>query len=69
MFSQLKRLFQKGRDERRERIDEEYTAMTPDERHEAEMLRRRGPEGERELIVEHQAERREEADEARPRDM
>ena len=64
MLARLKAVFGK----RRERIADEYATMTPQERRSADMLRERGPEGERELIVEQQAERREDAAEGRPHD-
>jgi hypothetical protein len=42
--------------------------MSPQERHDEDMIRTRGPEGERELMVEHEANRRFDDDEGRPRE-
>jgi hypothetical protein len=68
MFGKLKALFSSGEARREERIADEYSNMSKDERHTADMLRTRGPEGERELMAEHQAERTIDAEEGRPRE-
>jgi hypothetical protein len=64
MFGKLKALFAT----RRDRIADEYSNMSHDERRRADMLRERGPEGERELMVEHEADRYLDAQEGRRRD-
>jgi hypothetical protein len=68
MFGKLKALFSGGEARREERIADEYSDMSKDERHTADMLRTRGPEGARELDVEHQADRYVDAEEGRPRE-
>ncbi len=64
MLAKLKALFSK----RQDRIADEYSKMSPQERRTADMLRERGPEGARELAVEHQADRYVDAEEGRPRE-
>jgi hypothetical protein len=64
MLGKLKGLFARRQDQ----ITEEYTTMSPQERHDADMLGTRGPEGERELIVEHEADRRFDDAAGRPRE-
>jgi hypothetical protein len=62
MLEKLRGLFARRADQ----VEEEYTTMSAQERHEADLLGRRGPEGERELIVERQADRSFDAAEGRP---
>jgi len=64
MLGKLKGIFTR----RGDRIADEYSTMSPQERHDEDMIRVRGPEGERELQVEHQADRRFDAEEGRPRE-
>ncbi|HWB22181.1 MAG TPA: hypothetical protein VG652_04780 [Gaiellaceae bacterium] len=60
VLEKLKSLFGGAR-----RQAEDYN-LTASERKEAESLRERGPEGVRELTIEHQADRRFDAEEGRP---
>ncbi len=64
MLGKLKGLFAR----RGDRIADEYSTMSPQERHDEDMIRTRGPEGERELQVEHDADRHFAAEEGRPRE-
>jgi hypothetical protein len=66
MLESLKTLLVRHREHETERLSEEYTAMTPGERHELETIRSRGAAGERDVLVEHEAERVEDAEEGRP---
>lgn len=63
MFGKLKGFFAR----RQDRIADEYTNMSPDERKTADALRTRGPEGERERIVEQRGDQYIDAEEGRPR--
>jgi hypothetical protein len=68
MFGKLKALITGGSARRRDRIADEYSNMSADERKTADAMRNRGPEGERERIVEHKADQYIDAEEGRPRE-
>jgi hypothetical protein len=62
MFGKLKGFFARHQD----RIADEYSNMSPEERKTADALRTRGPEGERERIVEHRGDQYMDSKEGRP---
>lgn len=68
MLGKLKALFTGGGARRRDHIADEYVNMSADERKTADALRTRGPEGERERIVEQHADEYVDAREGRPRE-
>ena len=68
MLSNLIGFFTRGSARRRERVAGEYATMSPGERRTADELREAGPQGERALIVERQADRYVDAEEGRPPD-
>jgi len=66
VLGRLKTFLVRRRERELERLDEEYTAMTSEEREEIEAIRRGGTAGAREMILERAAEHAEEAQEGRP---
>ena len=68
MLARLKAFLAKSRERETRRVGEEYTTMSPREREEAELLRREGAGGERDVRLEREAERAEEQQEGRPPD-
>ncbi len=64
MLEKLKGFFAR----RGDRVADEFGTMTADERRTADMGRERGAAGERELIVEQQADRYIDTEEGRPRE-
>lgn len=66
MLGKLKALITGGGARRREQIADEYVNMSSEERKTADALRTRGPEGERERIVEHRGDQYIDSREGRP---
>ena len=66
MRSRLRQLVSGARARERQRVADEYRTMSLDERKEIETIRRRGGEGEREIMLERAVERDEAAQQGRP---
>jgi hypothetical protein len=68
MLARLKAFLARSRERESQRIGDEYATMSPREREEAELVRREGAAGEREVLIEREAARAEEQQEGRPPD-
>jgi hypothetical protein len=68
MLARLKALVTRSRERESRRIADEYGTMSPREREEADLIRREGAAGEREVLIEREAARAEEQQEGRPAD-
>ena len=68
MLARLKAFLARSRKRESQRVGDEYATMSPREREEAEMVRRDGAAGEREVLIEREAARSEEQEEGRPPD-
>jgi hypothetical protein len=68
MLARLKAFLMRSRERESQRVGDEYATMSPREREETERVRREGAAGERDVLVEREAERAEEQQEGRPPD-
>ena len=68
MLARLKAFLARSRERESQRVADEYATMSPREREEAELVRREGVAGEREVLIEREAARAEEQQEGRPPD-
>jgi hypothetical protein len=68
MLARLKALLTRSRQRESRRIGDEYATMSPGEREEADLVRREGAAGDREVLIEREAVRAEEQQEGRPAD-
>ena len=68
MLARLKAFLARSRERESRRVGDEYATMSPREREEAELIRREGAAGEREVELEREVARAEEQQEGRPPD-
>ena len=68
MLARLKAFLARSRKRESQRAGDEYATMSPREREEAELVRRDGAAGEREVLIDREAARAEEQQEGRPPD-
>ena len=68
MLARLKAFLARSRERESQRVGDEYVTMSPREREEADLVRREGAAGEREVVLEREAARVEEQQEGRPPD-
>jgi hypothetical protein len=68
MLARLKALVTRFRERESGRIADEYATMSRSEREEADLIRREGAAGERDVLIEREAARAEEQQEGRPAD-
>jgi len=68
MLARLKALMTRFSERESGRIADEYATMSRSEREEADLIRREGAAGERDVLIEREAARAEEQQEGRPAD-